>query len=83
MAHPGNNLKGRLELLEDIVNMGIKGIEAYSSYHSPEQNSYFVQKAKEYELLITVAVIFMARQNPWYSWASLGWNKTEWIFLKL
>ena len=40
LAHPGNSLKGRMELLEDIVNLGIQGIEAYSSYHTPEQNSF-------------------------------------------
>lgn len=64
LAHPGNNLKGRLELLEGIVEIGIKGIEAYSSYHSPDQNNYFVEKAKEYGLLITGGSDFHGKTKP-------------------
>lgn len=64
LAHPGNNLKGRLELLDAIVKQGIKGIEAYSSYHSPEQNNYFIQKSKEYGLLISGGSDFHGKTKP-------------------
>ena len=37
LAHPGVNLKGKEFLLEDILKLGIDGIEAFSGYHSPEQ----------------------------------------------
>ncbi|NLU36604.1 MAG: PHP domain-containing protein [Clostridiales bacterium] len=64
LAHPGNSLKGRMELLEDIVNLGIQGIEAYSSYHTPEQNSFFARKAEEYRLLITGGSDFHGKTKP-------------------
>ena len=64
LAHPGINLKGRTELLKDIVGMGIRGIEAYSSYHTQEQNIFFDKKAKEYNLLITCGSDFHGKIKP-------------------
>ena len=75
LAHPGNNLKGRLELLEDFIDLGIKGLEAYSSYHSPEQNSFFVQKAKEYGLLITGGSDFHGKTKPSVYMGKFGLGK--------
>ncbi|NLX64221.1 MAG: PHP domain-containing protein [Clostridiaceae bacterium] len=64
LAHPGINLEGRPELLDSIVKLGIKGIEAYSSYHSPDQNRYFIQQAQEYGLLITGGSDFHGKTKP-------------------
>ncbi len=48
LAHPGNNLKGKFEMLEDMISLGLDGVEVFSNYHTPEVNQYFYQKAKEY-----------------------------------
>ncbi len=45
LAHPGVNLKGKEDMLEDICRLGIDGVEAFSSYHSPEQAERFCRAA--------------------------------------
>lgn len=53
IAHPGVNLKGKEFLLDDILNLGIDGIEAFSSYHNPKQAEYYYQIAKDKNLFVT------------------------------
>ena len=36
LAHPGVNLRGNFERIDQLIPLGLKGIEAYSSYHTPE-----------------------------------------------
>lgn len=64
LAHPGNNLKGKLEMLEDIIKEGIDGIEVYSSYHSDDQRNYFLRKAKENNLEATWGSDFHGKNKP-------------------
>lgn len=45
LAHPGVNLRDREELLKPVLDEGIDGIEAFSSYHSPSQCMYFYHEA--------------------------------------
>ncbi len=35
LAHPGNNLKEEFGIFTEMVALGIDGVEAFSSYHSP------------------------------------------------
>ncbi len=37
LAHPGNNLKGKFEIFDEMVELGVEGVEAFSNYHSPEK----------------------------------------------
>ena len=53
LAHPGVNLKGKEIMLEDILRLGLDGIEAFSSYHSPEQAQAFYKTAREHLVLVT------------------------------
>ena len=53
LAHPGNNLKDHFEYFDQMCELGFDGVEAYSSYHSPETVDYFVRKGKEHGLMIT------------------------------
>lgn len=64
LAHPGNNLKNRFELFDDMVKEGIQGVECYSSYHTPEVTEFFRNKAKEYNLLITCGSDFHGKTKP-------------------
>ena len=53
LAHPGNNLKGKFDIFNEMVEKGLQGVECFSSYHSLETNDYFYQKVKELDLLYT------------------------------
>lgn len=64
IAHPGVNLKGKDFLLEGILNLGIDGIEAFSSYHSPEQAEYYFRTAKERKLFATCGSDYHGKTKP-------------------
>lgn len=64
LAHPGNNLKGRFEVFDDMVSLGLDGVEAYSSYHSEEVNRYFYKKAQELGILYTCGSDFHGKTKP-------------------
>lgn len=64
LAHPGNNLKDCPEVLADIAALGLDGLEAYSSYHTPDQCAYFRRKAEEAGLIITCGSDYHGRTKP-------------------
>ncbi|MBE5780375.1 MAG: PHP domain-containing protein [Clostridiales bacterium] len=64
LAHPGNNLKGRYELFDELVKEGIMGVEAFSSYHDAAATQYFLQKGKEMDLLITCGSDYHGKVKP-------------------
>lgn len=64
LAHPHVNLKGKYELLDGIIGLGIDGIEAYSSYHSPEQAADAAFKAQKHHLMITCGSDFHGKTKP-------------------
>jgi len=56
LAHPGKlNVKGeeQKELINKLVKMGLKGIEANYSSHTKSQTEYYISLAKKENLLIT------------------------------
>lgn len=64
LAHPGNNVGEDAEKLEAIVSYGIKGIEAYSSYHSDTQVAWYGRFAAEHKLFVTCGSDFHGRTKP-------------------
>ena len=64
LAHPGNNLKGNLELFDEMVGMGLQGVEAFSSYHDKAMADYFLKRGREYNLLITCGSDFHGKTKP-------------------
>lgn len=64
LAHPGQNLGSRREMLADIARLGVDGMECYSSYHSPEDNRYFSEKTQELGLLITGGSDWHGKTKP-------------------
>jgi len=64
LAHPGHNLKDNYELFDDIVSLGLDGIEAFSSYHNNEAMDYFYRKGKEKHLLITCGSDYHGKTKP-------------------
>ena len=64
LAHPGVNLKGREFLLEDIMQLGIDGIEAFSSYHSTEQAALFDRAARAHHVFVTCGSDYHGKTKP-------------------
>ena len=64
----GNNVKEDIQLMNDIRNLGIDGIEVYSSYHKHEQIKFYHDICQKYNLIETAGSDF--------SWK----NKTKCIY---
>lgn len=64
LAHPGVNLKGREELLGEILGLGMDGVEAFSSYHSQEQADAFYRQARKRGLFATCGSDYHGKTKP-------------------
>lgn len=64
LAHPGNNVKENIELLDGIMNSGIDGIEVYSSYHTEAQTKFYEKYALDNDYLITIGSDFHGKTKP-------------------
>lgn len=64
LAHPGNNVHEDTQLLEDIINLGIDGLEVYSSYHSKEQIVYYKEACIKHNLKMTAGSDFHGKTKP-------------------
>ena len=64
LAHPGNNLKGRFELFDEIVNTGIDGVEVFCSYHDKDTAKYFYEQANKHSLIITCGSDYHGKTKP-------------------
>lgn len=64
LAHPGNNLKGKFEVFDEMIKLGLDGVEAFSNYHSMDTVHYFYQKGKEYDMLITCGSDYHGKTKP-------------------
>ncbi len=63
-AHPGNNIQMDRAMALDIMSYGLKGIEAYSSYHTKEMTQFYLDLAKELEVFVTVGSDFHGKNKP-------------------
>lgn len=72
LAHPGVNLKGHEELLGEILDFGLDGIEAFSSYHTPEQAREFYRQAKERGLFASCGSDFHGKTKASVSLGGYG-----------
>lgn len=64
LAHPGVNLKGREGLLGEVLDLGMDGVEAFSSYHTPEQAVKFYRQARERGLSVTCGSDYHGKTKP-------------------
>lgn len=64
IAHPGVNLKGKEFLLDNILNLGIDGIEVFSSYHSLKQAGYYYKIAQERNIFVTCGSDYHGKTKP-------------------
>lgn len=64
LAHPGIHYYQQSKLLNALMEEGIDGIEAYSSYHDAQQNEYFTQYCLSNDLLISGGSDFHGSYKP-------------------
>ncbi|MEF9973517.1 MAG: phosphatase, partial [Clostridia bacterium] len=64
LAHPGQNLQGDDDFLERMLETGIDGIEAYSSYHDRTRAAMFDHIAQSHKLLVTCGSDFHGKIKP-------------------
>ncbi|HUW10379.1 MAG TPA: PHP domain-containing protein [Anaerolineae bacterium] len=56
LAHPGGSLRNSRDpasILRALMDMGLGGIECYSTYHDEETTGYFLEWCRSHALLIT------------------------------
>lgn len=64
LAHPGNNISEDEALLKKIIDSGVCGIEAYSSYHNKAQTAFYLEAAKKLGLPITCGSDYHGKIKP-------------------
>lgn len=64
LAHPGVNLRENMDLLDEILELGFDGIEAFCSYHTKEQAEFFYARAQEKHLAATCGSDFHGKTKP-------------------
>lgn len=65
LAHPGNNLKNRFEVFDDMMSdVGYDGVECFSSYHTQDTVEYFYNKGQQYNIMTTCGSDFHGKTKP-------------------
>jgi hypothetical protein len=64
LAHPGINLSHNYSLFEEMVWLGLDGVEVGSSYHPRETASFFYQQSIAHKLLITGGSDYHGKTKP-------------------
>ncbi|MGL5540125.1 MAG: PHP domain-containing protein [Erysipelotrichaceae bacterium] len=64
IAHPYKNFYQQETLLLESMALGISGLEAYSNYHTPQQNAYYADFCKKHNLLLTCGSDFHGEFKP-------------------
>ncbi len=64
LAHPGNNIHEKEDLLRKILQAKVRGVEVYSSYHDAQQMAFYRRKAQEAGCLITCGSDFHGKNKP-------------------
>ena len=72
VAHPGLNLKGREELVTELLEQGAMGLEVFNNYHSDQQTAYFADLIRKYGSIMTCGSDFHGITKPLISIGGYG-----------
>lgn len=64
LAHPGQNLFDDTSLLPGIIDQGVDGLEAFSSYHDNETAAYYLKAAQKNRLIATCGSDYHGKTKP-------------------
>lgn len=72
VAHPGLNLKGREEVVTELLEQGAMGLEVFNNYHSNEQSAYFADLIRKHGAIMTCGSDFHGKTKPLISIGEYG-----------
>lgn len=64
VAHPGMNLKGKEELIYELLNLGAEGLEVFNNYHDSKQIKYFADLAFQGDYIMSCGSDFHGINKP-------------------
>ena len=64
VAHPGLNLKGREERVNELMDAGAAGLEVFNNYHDLRQVEYFADLCRRRNALVTCGSDFHGKNKP-------------------
>lgn len=75
LAHPG--LYGQDQLIGELVESGLAGIEVYHADHTVEQEQHYLSIAKQYQLIVTAGSDFHGERGGVVFHSPIGSKKIE------
>lgn len=75
VAHPWKTFYQNETMIQKAIEANIEGFEAYSNYHTREQNEYYEQLCKKHNLLMTCGSDFHGKVKPNISIGEYGYTK--------
>ena len=82
VAHPFTSFYEKQDMLQVLLDSGVDGVEAYSNYHTPQQNMYYEKFAKDHGLLITCGSDFHGSKKPSIHLGEYGLSKDGSMWLE-
>ena len=64
LAHPGANMGENAELFQELVELGIEGVEAFCSYHQNHEDVFYRKEAAKYGLFFTQGSDYHGKFKP-------------------
>jgi predicted metal-dependent phosphoesterase TrpH len=64
IAHPGMNLRGKEEIVVELLDKGAEGIEVFNNYHDNKQMEYFANLTLQRSSLMTCGSDFHGKNKP-------------------
>ena len=64
IAHPNVNFRNFPEVFEDILGLGVDGVEAFCSYHDRESAEHYSREARKQGLVVTIGSDFHGKTKP-------------------
>ena len=64
VAHPGLNLLGRENIVEELLAKGARGLEVFNNYHTHGQISYFASLLIQNRSIMTCGSDFHGKTKP-------------------
>ena len=77
LAHPGVNLKGNEALFPEIIELGIDGVEAYSSYHKLETSIYYARETRKHGVFVSCGSDYHGYVKPAISLGGVEFTDDE------
>lgn len=77
LAHPWRAFYQNETLLQQAIDLGIDGIEAYSNYHEDYHNEYYEEICKKHNLIMTCGSDFHGSKKPNITIGEYGYHKQD------